>query len=1175
MAKFAEKLFILKEHSEGLLERLYNIKKLVDDPKKRPSVLSAPNMKSLFNSLEKTSPKFSDDIERTPGYDYIRQNLSTVLEEVTPIYSTFKIILDWTQHAQAALEEMATASNIDFDHEVTLLTMIDYFSVLTNYVKIILLMNRVDQKMLLLSLYNLAYTKVNGTSEPFVHKVHLLFKEFDRPFDQFREKLFAIQTHAGKALLSLLPAFDKGQTSYLTSKRPLEMLSEPDKIPYPSVEDTYIYLTLYEQMNEWIVYTYACCPEALGMAPQQIQNLAKQTASTSSSLLNKLTKKTEVKEVRTYELLLLKVLETSYVMRLYGDEYIFIHEPYDEIVKKIKTPAINLKKEKKSLENAEQLAAQNAQDLHMQRRLYLLLQLRSLLNMMKDSPGLLGPKFQLVLATLSLSKMEIMWYFRHLGVQPKFSTKKFKDARDPNIAEMIYLIDELMSVCLQHKEVIQSYHRNILQQLYYKKVSDLVEQNRKRFEGQISTVIDSILNDISGQTTDFKAMRMNWKRLEAFLSGFQFKNALQDTSIRDLFSTMAKVFLFSRHIDEVEEELAEQASLKELYFYQKQVYDMYKSGLEGDMKQPLFSISFVRILDYYTDNIHKTLNPELRKQVGNQAVELGNEMLETLAQTIQVKLDELRGDKGHSFLTKQLGGSEVAERFKFMMLKDQYKDKEKIKDMEKRPGYESYHREKEVIKGMRALEKNFTQLLFSLGRYQEIVVFDTVYYPSEFLRAKLETYIDSFVGDVALRVTTSARDAQREKAKQVEFPTPSSILNELQSFMVTLKLVEQCVNVKTEDLVMNAFLNHFVNLKYIDSPYRVDRQKMVPDNAIITYARWYTDLVANANQKYKLFYSPIRKTFVSTDSTPIISFNAEEYVDIPELTALATLVGPYGIRVLDQHLLDELYNLAEQLRDVLSQHHKDLKEVESSLYSDTVAKGLDKKFKSLDRLMELSISIGSILVFRKNLHEALEDVVRKNVPIIYNVIHAAHKQYEENIFMDTKFMLIDELATDCGMPPNNADSALKIKLSQIAENSSVWEIIPVAFAVLLTSGSLWKDCDYNPDLEGWSNNIHLAIDCFNQLVVAIFTVKSSERRACEEIYERFAECAAMLLLNMRSTKGFDKQIDSCYIFADKLIRESPFVKSSVFDELTPYSLLRSVYRQTYESSGSSSSSSHM
>lgn len=1160
MAKFAEKLFILREHSEGLLERLYNMKKQVDDPARRPAVLNAPNMSRLFNTLEKNAPKFSDDIEKVQGYEYIKQNLSGMLEEIQPIYNIFKSIYDWTLHAQQTVEEVATSSSLDFDHEINLLTMTDYFNVLTNYAKMLLLLNRVESKMLLLCLYNLVYTKVNGTSEPNIQKVHQLFKDFKDPFDMFREKLFSVTNHAGKALMNMIPAFDKGHTNYLTAKRPLEMLSEPDKIPYPAVEDTYIHLTLYEQMNEWIAYLYCCCPEALGMAPNQPLN--KQAQTKESSGLFSMFKKTEVKEIRTYELLLTKVLENSYMLKLHGDESIPIHEPYDQMVKTIKTPTINLKKEKKSLDAIEENAAANAQEYHMNRRLYLLLQLRALLNMMKDSPGLLGPKFQLVLSVLSLSKAEILWYFRHVGVKPKFHTKSFKDVKDTNIAEMIYLIDELMTVCLNHKEVISSYHRNILQKLYHKKVADIVEMHKARFEGQLMTVMQSVLADMQGATS-FQAMRMNWRRLEAFLSGYQLKTVLTDSTIRELFSTMAKVCIFSRHVDDVEQELAELVSLKELYFFQKQVYDMFKNGLEGDIKQPLYSMSFLRILDYYPDNIHKTLNPELRKQVGQQAVDLAAEMLEAFAKTIEGKVDELRGSKGFTILAKQMGGLEVAEKFKFMMLKDQYKDKEKAKSMEQRPGYESYHREKEIIKEFRAIEKNLTQLLFSLGRYEEITVFDTVYYPTEYLRSRMETYIDNYVSSVALRVTATAKETKND-IKSAEFPAPSTVLYELQTFMIALKVVEQCVNVKVEDLIMNAFLKHFVNLKYIDSPYKVDRQKQASDNAIITYAKWYADIISNATPKYKLFYSTLRKTFISTQATAINSFNAEEYVDLPELHALATLVGPYGIRVVDQYLLDDVYSLAEQLRDVLSQHHKDLKDIEANLYSDNPLKGAEKKFKGMESLMNLAIQIGGILAFRKNLHEALQNVTKQNIPVIFNVVHSTHKQYPENIFMDKKFLLIDEMAADCGIATNNADSALKFRLAAIAENSSVWEIIPVAFAVLLAIPSIWKDNDYNIDVEGWNNNTHLAVDCFNQLVVAIFTVKSSERKACEDIYERFAECAAMILLNMRSQKSFDKHVDSCYIFADKLIQEAPFLKSSLFEEMTPYALLRSIYRETYE-----------
>ena len=52
------------------------------------------------------------------------------------------------------------------------------------------------------------------------------------------------------------------------------------------------------------------------------------------------------------------------------------------------------------------------------------------MHMLTDSPGLLGPKFQLVLAGLALAKEEVMWYFHHLGTAPKYSKGKFKEKKE-------------------------------------------------------------------------------------------------------------------------------------------------------------------------------------------------------------------------------------------------------------------------------------------------------------------------------------------------------------------------------------------------------------------------------------------------------------------------------------------------------------------------------------------------------------------------------------------------------------------------------------------------------------------------------------------------------------------------------------------------------------------------
>jgi NCK-associated protein 1 len=320
------------------------------------------------------------------------------------------------------------------------------------------------------------------------------------------------------------------------------------------------------------------------------------------------------------------------------------------------------------------------------------------------------------------------------------------------------------------------------------------------------------------------------------------------------------------------------------------------------------------------------------------------------------------------------------------------------------------------------------------------------------------------------------------------------------------------------------------------------------------------------NTKYKAIYSPNRRAFISSPLTPINAFRIEEYVDTLELRSLTRLIGPYGVRVFDHMALDAIISNSEKLRDVLSQHAKTLKETETLLYNENVLdKDMGKKYAGLENMLQYAITIGGLMEFRKRLREALRDTIVDSIPSIYYTVDSAHQQYGgKNIFREPSLLPIDAMAVDCGIVEPTSDNALKQAMSSMAETSSLWDILPVAFAIMLTLPKVWKDSEYNINLEGWTNNTHLAITCFHELIVALHSTKSKDISAIEKEYNKFAEASAMLLLNMRVTKGYEKQINSTYIFADKLVKSAPFLKASTFEELTPYCLTRGVYVQSYE-----------
>lgn len=62
---------------------------------------------------------------------------------------------------------------------------------------------------------------------------------------------------------------------------------------------------------------------------------------------------------------------------------------------------------------------------------------------------------------------------------------------------------------------------------------------------------------------------------------------------------------------------------------------------------------------------------------------------------------------------------------------------------------------------------------------------------------------------------------------------------------------------------------------------------------------------------FGITYSPSRKSFVSKSSAPL---KAELYADLSEMKALATLVGPYGIKLIDREILKGMTQSIGQLK---------------------------------------------------------------------------------------------------------------------------------------------------------------------------------------------------------------------------------------------------------------------
>ena len=93
-----------------------------------------------------------------------------------------------------------------------------------------------------------------------------MFSEADdpNPFKKLQESFFRLGPLVGKTLVNLAPSFDHRSYAYIASQRPLELLSDPEKMLHPTIQQHYIELMYSQKLQTWIVYGYLMCPEGLG-----------------------------------------------------------------------------------------------------------------------------------------------------------------------------------------------------------------------------------------------------------------------------------------------------------------------------------------------------------------------------------------------------------------------------------------------------------------------------------------------------------------------------------------------------------------------------------------------------------------------------------------------------------------------------------------------------------------------------------------------------------------------------------------------------------------------------------------------------------------------------------------------------------------------------------------------
>uniref|UniRef100_A0A8C1RYM3 NCK associated protein 1 like n=1 Tax=Cyprinus carpio TaxID=7962 RepID=A0A8C1RYM3_CYPCA len=746
--------------------------------------------------------------------------------------------------------------------------------------------------------------------------------------------------------------------------------------------------------------------------------------------------------------------------------------------------------------------------------------LKELTKVLEDEPALLGPKALYVFMALSFSRDEVLWLVRHAENIPK--TKTPEDYADSQLAELLYHMEKLRTLLAQHRYVIQRYHLQYLSQYDALVLNDIIqgmyvcpEEESVLMSSFVSTLSAMSLKHLdAGEEFDLKAFRLDWLRLQAYTSTGKAPLALKDYP--DLAKVMNMAQFHTRMMDSVNELLCETADLSILCFHAR-VFEKLFSQSSEDVSMQRYLTAFPVICSHFSQCLHP-LCPEEVSTVKNQSLKLCVSFLEEISRQTCTVVLEICAEQCN--LHEKLLPKHSAETISTARNKKLKKSLPKKGDVPKeKPGTESLRKDRAIVTNLDKMHQALTELCASYSICADFTVFKHIIVPAEFLLSQLEIRLNKVIVQMA-----NYNQSTHEIAR------PSDLLAGIQAYVTSLHSLSCYINIDVTRLVKNVLLQQTQPLDSYGS-----------QTITTLYTNWFLEGLLRQASSALIVHCPTTQCFVNQNTENEQSFHAEEYADICGLRSLAELIGPYGLKFLNENLMWHIISQVGELKKLVSDNMDVLVQMRANFENPDAMSDLQKKLTGCENVLKRMTIIGVILSFRSMVQEALGEVT----------------------------LSVYEMASAAGLPCEIDPALVSAIANMQTDNSSIEDefkitcLLLVFIAVSLPTLCLDPNSFYSRAQGGHQNNIHCLATAVNHIAAAMFTVQRKNTRIQ---LQEFLKVASSILLQLgQNVERMEiKNRDSIYVILHMIVEQSPFLSQDMLETCFPYVLLRNAYREVHK-----------
>uniref|UniRef100_A0A672NU37 Nck-associated protein 1 n=1 Tax=Sinocyclocheilus grahami TaxID=75366 RepID=A0A672NU37_SINGR len=615
----------------------------------------------------------------------------------------------------------------------------NYLDLVVTYITLMMLLSRIEERKAIIGLYNYAHEMTHGSSDREYPRLGQMIVDYENPLKKMMEEFVPHGKSLQDALVSLQMVYPRRNLSadQWRNAQLLSLISAPSTMLNPAQSDT---VRMLPKRSVVIHVGFILCHAALNTDPAALS-------------LWKL------------------ALQSSSCLCLFRDEVFHIHKAAEDLF-------VNIRGYNKRVNDIRECKESALGSMHRERRKFLRSALKELATVLADQPGLLGPKALFVFMALSFARDEIIWLLRHADNIQKKSTDDFID--NLNLFQFVakatvlfqhycnyqerFLIN--LSVCPEDESIIMSSFVNTMTSLSVKQVED-------------------------GDVFDFRGMRLDWFRLQAYTSVSKASLGLADH--RELGKMMNTIIFHTKMADSLVEMLVETSDVSIFCFYSRAFEKMFQQCLELP-SQSRYSISFPLLCTHFMSCTHE-LCPEERHHIGDRSLSLCNMFLDEMAKQARNLITDICTEQ--CTLSDQLLPKHCAKTISQAVNKKSKKQTGKKGEPEReKPGVESMRKNRLLVTNLDKLHTALSELCFSINYVPNMMVWEHTFTPREYLTSHLEIrFTKSIVG------MTMYNQATQEIAK------PSELLTSVRAYMTVLQSIENYVQIDITRVFNNLMMS--------------------------------------------------------------------------------------------------------------------------------------------------------------------------------------------------------------------------------------------------------------------------------------------------------------------------------------------------------------------------------